>query len=189
MGDDSSQVLQALLDRMNQGDRAAQRELLERACGRLRRLAGTMLAGSFPALRARHELDSVVNQTWLRLVQALDATEDLRKTLMAGFTTCRDVGSSEFIDIGLRNAVASGKIPGPRVLVAVKSIGAAESSTALPVQCRETRQARKGKWLDRPAHDGERGALAREHRQDRPDRGVGANETHLQSRRYLHRGE
>lgn len=56
--------------------------------------------------------------------QTLDATEDLRKTLMAGFTTCRDVGSSEFIDVGLRNAVASGKIPGPRMLVAVKSIGA-----------------------------------------------------------------
>src|SRR5438128_4278726 len=43
---------------------------------------------------------------------------------MAGFTTCRDVGSAEFIDIGLRNAVASGKIAGPRMLVAVKSIGA-----------------------------------------------------------------
>src|SRR6266568_8029004 len=56
--------------------------------------------------------------------QALDATEDLRKTLMAGFTTCRDVGSNDFIDIGLRNAVASGKIAGPRMLVAVKSIGA-----------------------------------------------------------------
>jgi len=56
--------------------------------------------------------------------QALDATEDLRKTLMAGFTTCRDVGSADFIDIGLRNAVASGKIAGPRMLVAVKSIGA-----------------------------------------------------------------
>jgi imidazolonepropionase-like amidohydrolase len=56
--------------------------------------------------------------------QALDATEDLRNTLMAGFTTCRDVGSSDFIDVGLRNAVASGKIVGPRMLVAVKSIGA-----------------------------------------------------------------
>ena len=56
--------------------------------------------------------------------EALDATEDLRKTLMAGFTTCRDVGSSDFVDIGLRNAVASGKIVGPRMLVATKSIGA-----------------------------------------------------------------
>jgi RNA polymerase sigma factor (sigma-70 family) len=71
MGDDST-ILQALLDRMNQGDLAARRELLERACTRLRRLANTMLAGSFPALRQRHELDSVVDETWLRLSQALD---------------------------------------------------------------------------------------------------------------------
>ncbi|MBZ5579940.1 MAG: amidohydrolase family protein [Acidobacteriia bacterium] len=56
--------------------------------------------------------------------QALNATEDVRKTLLAGFTTVRDVGSEDFIDIGLRNAIASGKIPGPRMLVAVKSISA-----------------------------------------------------------------
>jgi imidazolonepropionase-like amidohydrolase len=43
---------------------------------------------------------------------------------MSGFTTCRDVGSSDFIDVGLRNAVVSGKIVGPRMLVATKSIGA-----------------------------------------------------------------
>ena len=50
--------------------------------------------------------------------------DETRRTLMAGFTTCRDVGSSDFIDVGLRNAVASGKIVGPRMLVATKSIGA-----------------------------------------------------------------
>ena len=74
MSDDSI-VLQGLLDRMNQGDRAARRELLERACERLRRLANTMLAGSFPALRQQHELDSVVHETWLRLLQALEQVE------------------------------------------------------------------------------------------------------------------
>jgi RNA polymerase sigma factor (sigma-70 family) len=60
---------------MKQGDRAARRELLDRACTRLRRLANTMLSGSFPALRQQHELDSVVHETWLRLVQALDRVE------------------------------------------------------------------------------------------------------------------
>src|SRR5678815_1825999 len=35
--------------------------------------------------------------------RALDATEYARKTLMAGFTTVRDVGSSDYIDVGLRN--------------------------------------------------------------------------------------
>ena len=55
---------------------------------------------------------------------ALDATVWVRKTLMAGFTTVRDLGSTDFIDIGLRNAIADGSIPGPRMLVAVRGIGA-----------------------------------------------------------------
>jgi len=74
MNDDSA-ILQGLLDRMKQGDRSARRELLDRACGRLRRLVGTMLAGSFPEVQRRHDLDSVVHETWLRLLQALDQTE------------------------------------------------------------------------------------------------------------------
>lgn len=55
---------------------------------------------------------------------ALDATVWVRKTLLAGFTTVRDLGSSDFIDVALRNAVADGSIIGPRMLVAVKGIGA-----------------------------------------------------------------
>lgn len=56
--------------------------------------------------------------------RALDATEYARKTLMAGFTTVRDVGSWDYIDVGLRNAIRDGKIVGPRMLVAVHAIGA-----------------------------------------------------------------
>src|SRR5262245_33011391 len=56
--------------------------------------------------------------------QTLLATENVRKTLMAGITTARDVGSSDFIDVGLRNAIAAGVIPGPRMLVAIRAIGA-----------------------------------------------------------------
>ena len=55
--------------------------------------------------------------------RTLRATENLKKTLLVGVTTTRDVGSSEFMDIGLRNAAAAGIIPGPRMLVAVHSIG------------------------------------------------------------------
>jgi len=51
------------------------------------------------------------------------ATENLKKTLMAGFTTTRDVGSSDFMDVGLRNAVRAGKIVGPRMLVSVHALG------------------------------------------------------------------
>jgi len=55
---------------------------------------------------------------------ALDATVYARRTLMAGFTTVRDLGSRDQIDIGLRNAIRNGKIPGPRMLVSVHAIGA-----------------------------------------------------------------
>ncbi len=55
--------------------------------------------------------------------QAIRASENARKTLMAGFTTVRDVGSSDFIDVGLRNAINAGVVPGPRMLVAVHALG------------------------------------------------------------------
>jgi RNA polymerase sigma factor (sigma-70 family) len=75
MDESGSVELQGLLDRLHQGDREARRLLLERACERLRRLAGRMLHGSFPELARRHELDSVVHETWVRLLQALEKTE------------------------------------------------------------------------------------------------------------------
>lgn len=55
---------------------------------------------------------------------AIRATAFARKTLMAGFTTIRDVGSGEYVDVGLRNAIRSGIVPGPRILAAVHSLGA-----------------------------------------------------------------
>jgi len=55
---------------------------------------------------------------------ALDASVNARTTLMAGFTTVRDVGSAEYLDAGLRNAINRGVVPGPRMLVAVHAIGA-----------------------------------------------------------------
>ena len=54
---------------------------------------------------------------------AIRSTANARKTLMAGFTTVRDVGSSKFLDIGLRNAINAGIVPGPRMLVAVHALG------------------------------------------------------------------
>jgi len=55
---------------------------------------------------------------------ALDASVNARVTLMAGFTTVRDVGSRDYLDAGLRNAINRGVVPGPRMLVAVHAIGA-----------------------------------------------------------------
>jgi len=56
--------------------------------------------------------------------QAHFAAVYARRTLEAGFTTVRDVGSFELIDVGLRNAIGLGLIPGPRMLVAVHALGA-----------------------------------------------------------------
>jgi imidazolonepropionase-like amidohydrolase len=55
--------------------------------------------------------------------KAIRATANARKTVMAGFTTVRDLGSSDFIDIGLRNSVNAGYVPGPRMLVSVHALG------------------------------------------------------------------
>jgi imidazolonepropionase-like amidohydrolase len=55
---------------------------------------------------------------------ALDASVNARITLMAGFTTIRDVGSFGQIDVGLRNAIRNGRVPGPRMLVTVHALSA-----------------------------------------------------------------
>nr|MBA3273542.1 amidohydrolase family protein [Chthoniobacterales bacterium] len=46
-----------------------------------------------------------------------------RRTLEAGFTTVRDVGASEFIDIALRNAINAGNVAGPRILCVGGALG------------------------------------------------------------------
>lgn len=53
---------------------------------------------------------------------AYDAAAIARRTLMAGFTTVRDMGGTG-VNIALRNAINNGKIPGPRIFTAGKAIG------------------------------------------------------------------
>jgi imidazolonepropionase-like amidohydrolase len=55
--------------------------------------------------------------------QALHGAHYAKVTLEAGFTTVRDVGSADYISLGLRNAIRDGMIPGPRMLVANHAIG------------------------------------------------------------------
>lgn len=56
--------------------------------------------------------------------QAIFAAGWARRTLESGFTTIRDLGASDGIDVGLRNAVNRGLVPGPRMIVAREGIGA-----------------------------------------------------------------
>jgi imidazolonepropionase-like amidohydrolase len=55
--------------------------------------------------------------------KAIMAPVYARRTLEAGFTTVRDVGAAEFIDVALRNAINRGDVPGPRMLVATLAVG------------------------------------------------------------------
>ena len=52
------------------------------------------------------------------------ATVSLRNTLMAGFTTIRDLGTegAGYADVGLKQAVNQGVIPGPRMYVVTRAI-------------------------------------------------------------------
>ncbi len=59
--------------------------------------------------------------------QAVLAHLYARRTLDAGFTTCRDVGSQAFVDVALRNAINSGDVAGPRMQVATMFIGSTGS--------------------------------------------------------------
>jgi imidazolonepropionase-like amidohydrolase len=51
---------------------------------------------------------------------ALLAAVYARRTLMAGFTTVRDVGAPQFVDISLREAINAGTTAGPRMFVATR---------------------------------------------------------------------
>lgn len=53
---------------------------------------------------------------------AIEGVVNAQRTLSAGFTTVRDLGSRDFADVALRDAIAAGHVPGPRMLVAVASL-------------------------------------------------------------------
>jgi imidazolonepropionase-like amidohydrolase len=57
------------------------------------------------------------------------ATNHARSTLLSGFTTIRDLGTegASYADVGLKQAVQQGIIPGPRVLVVTRAIVATGS--------------------------------------------------------------
>ena len=71
--------------------------------------------------------DQVLKEsTGLRVARA---TNHLRQTLMAGFTTLRDLGTegAAYADAELKQAIDQGVIPGPRLLVATRAIVATGS--------------------------------------------------------------
>ncbi len=114
------------------------------ANGKIQSVGGSIPAGAnvidlgnatlLPGLIDAHthltmDFDSDYNGARLKALErttaelAIRSTANARKTLMAGFTTVRDVGSQDFLDVGLRNSINAGIVPGPRMLVATHALG------------------------------------------------------------------
>ena len=55
--------------------------------------------------------------------EALYGAKYARITLLAGFTTVRNVGANGYSDVALRDAINDGDIPGPRMLVSGPALG------------------------------------------------------------------
>lgn len=74
-------------------------------------IVGDALVGGYNALaysRHHHTIHGVVNA---------------RATLLAGFTTVRNVGADDYADVALRDAIAAGTIAGPRMFVSGPPVG------------------------------------------------------------------
>jgi imidazolonepropionase-like amidohydrolase len=71
--------------------------------------------------------EQVTNESFA--LRTARATVNARKTLEAGFTTARDLGTegAGYSDVGLKQAIDSGIIPGPRLLIATVAIVATGS--------------------------------------------------------------
>ncbi|GAB4008933.1 amidohydrolase family protein [Spirosoma migulaei] len=59
-----------------------------------------------------------------RSLRVARATVHAQKTLLAGFTTVRDLGTegADYDDVGLKQAINKGIIPGPRMIVVTKAL-------------------------------------------------------------------
>ncbi len=90
----------------------------------------TLLPGFMDA-HTHLSIDFSVDATGSRLEQlqrtvperTLQSAVNARKTLQAGFTTVRDLGGQDFINVGLKEGILKGYIEGPRVLTVAYSIG------------------------------------------------------------------
>lgn len=86
----------------------------------------TLLPGlmdSHVHLTSRHDTHGYRRLTISTPAAAITGAVNAALTLRAGFTTVRNVGAGGFTDIAVRDAINSGEIPGPRMLVSGPSLG------------------------------------------------------------------
>jgi len=60
---------------------------------------------------------------WNAADYAIRSTVYAKRTLLAGFTTVRNVGDNDYNSVALRNAINAGIVPGPRMYTAGTAIG------------------------------------------------------------------
>ena len=87
-------------------------------------------------LQSQHSKDSYTERFFMEQADyALRSTVYARVTLLAGFTTVRDLGDNGVNSIALRKAVENGWVPGPRIFTSGKSLattgGHADPTNAL----------------------------------------------------------
>jgi RNA polymerase sigma factor (sigma-70 family) len=63
-----------ILRRLARGDANAAKELTGRFYGRLSRIASSIYHRSYPSLRGRHDLESILSAAWVKLMKAIDKT-------------------------------------------------------------------------------------------------------------------
>ena len=88
---------------------------------------GTLLPGLFDMhvhLSGEYSRNSEIEEYKLNEADvAINSVVYADRTLLAGFTTVRDLGDEYLVTLALRNAVNAGKVPGPRIIAAGKAIG------------------------------------------------------------------
>lgn len=105
----------------------------------IRLTEGTVLPGLMDMhthLQAQHSKDSYTERFFMEQADyALRSTVYARTTLMAGFTTVRDLGDNGVNSVALRKAIEQGWVPGPRIFTSGKSLattgGHADPTNAL----------------------------------------------------------
>ncbi|QKK01841.1 MAG: amidohydrolase family protein [Pseudomonadota bacterium] len=74
-------------------------------------------------LSSQSSRDAYINRFVLNEADVtLRAVDYARRTLEAGFTTVRDLGDSFNVTVALREAIAEGRVPGPRIFTSAKSL-------------------------------------------------------------------
>jgi imidazolonepropionase-like amidohydrolase len=87
---------------------------------------GTLLPGFFDMhvhLSSEYSKNAEIEEYKLNEADvAINSVVFADRTLLAGFTTVRDLGDEFLVTLALRNAINAGKVPGPRIVAAGKAI-------------------------------------------------------------------